>query len=88
MRTPDALQVETAIISGCNAFLTNNFGLKRIRDVQYSSGGNAVDPGSEQRRTSASDHRWQQSQRVGQSERDCVGAAESERQVQRDHGHS
>lgn len=34
LRTPDALHVATAIIAGCDAFLTNDFGLKQVREVQ------------------------------------------------------
>jgi predicted nucleic acid-binding protein len=34
LRTPDALHVATALISGCGAFLTNDFGLKRVQDVR------------------------------------------------------
>lgn len=33
LRTPDALHVATAILSGCDAFLTNDQGLKRVREV-------------------------------------------------------
>jgi predicted nucleic acid-binding protein len=35
-RTPDALRMATAIISGCDAFLTNDFALSRVRDVRVS----------------------------------------------------
>jgi predicted nucleic acid-binding protein len=34
LRTPDALHVATAIEAGCDAFLTNDLGLKRITDIQ------------------------------------------------------
>lgn len=34
VRTPDALHVATAIISECDAFLTNDFALKRVQDVR------------------------------------------------------
>lgn len=34
LRTADALHVATALVSGCNAFLTNDFGLKRVQDVR------------------------------------------------------
>ena len=34
LRIPDALHVATAVISGCDAFLTNDFGLKRVQDVR------------------------------------------------------
>ena len=34
LRTPDALHVATAILSGCNAFLTNDTGLRRVTELQ------------------------------------------------------
>lgn len=34
LRLPDALQVATAIISGCDAFLTNDLGLKRVTEIK------------------------------------------------------
>ncbi len=34
LRTPDALQVATAIASDCQAFLTNDKNLSRITDIQ------------------------------------------------------
>jgi predicted nucleic acid-binding protein len=34
LRTPDALHIATATVSGCDAFLTNDFGLKRVTEVQ------------------------------------------------------
>jgi predicted nucleic acid-binding protein len=34
IRTPDALHVATAIYSGCDAFLTNDNGLRRITEIQ------------------------------------------------------
>lgn len=33
LRTPDALQVATAIQTGCQAFLTNDKGLKRVTEL-------------------------------------------------------
>lgn len=33
LRTPDALQVATAIDSGCDAFLTNDFALQRVTEI-------------------------------------------------------
>ena len=33
LKTPDALQVAVAITTGCNAFLTNDRGLKRIQEI-------------------------------------------------------
>jgi predicted nucleic acid-binding protein len=34
LRTPDALHVATALTSGCDAFLTNDLGLKRVQEVR------------------------------------------------------
>ncbi|MBZ0281625.1 MAG: PIN domain-containing protein [Anaerolineae bacterium] len=34
LKTPDALQVSTAIHTGCDALLTNDLGLKRITELQ------------------------------------------------------
>lgn len=34
LRTPDALHIATAIISGCQAFLTNDIALKRINELK------------------------------------------------------
>lgn len=34
LRTPDALHVASAIESGCNAFLTNDLGLKRVTELR------------------------------------------------------
>lgn len=34
LRTPDALHVVTAIESGCDAFLTNDFGIKRVTELR------------------------------------------------------
>jgi predicted nucleic acid-binding protein len=34
LRTPDALQVASAIQSGCQAFLTNDKSIKRLQDIQ------------------------------------------------------
>lgn len=34
LRTPDALQIATALDQRCEAFLTNDFGLKRITQVR------------------------------------------------------
>jgi predicted nucleic acid-binding protein len=34
LKTPDALQVAVAIESGCDAFLTNDLGLKRVTELQ------------------------------------------------------
>jgi predicted nucleic acid-binding protein len=34
LKTPDALQIATAIESGCDAFLTNDLGLKRVSEVK------------------------------------------------------
>ena len=33
LRTPDALHVATAIDAGCDAFLTNDLGLKRVNEL-------------------------------------------------------
>ena len=33
LKTPDALQVATAIENGCEAFLTNNAGLRRVAEI-------------------------------------------------------
>ena len=33
IRTPDALQLATAMDSGCEAFLTNDRSLKRVKDI-------------------------------------------------------
>jgi predicted nucleic acid-binding protein len=33
MRTPDALHVATAIDAGCDAFLTNDTGIKRVHEI-------------------------------------------------------
>jgi predicted nucleic acid-binding protein len=34
LKLPDALQVATAIASGCDGFLTNDTSLKRVRELQ------------------------------------------------------
>ena len=34
LKTPDALQVATAIDAGCDAFLTNDMGLKRVTEIR------------------------------------------------------
>ncbi|MBN1964723.1 MAG: type II toxin-antitoxin system VapC family toxin [Anaerolineae bacterium] len=34
LRTPDALQVATALQTGCDAFLTNDLGIKRVDEVR------------------------------------------------------
>lgn len=34
LKTPDALQVSTAIHTGCDALLTNDLGLKRVSELQ------------------------------------------------------
>ena len=34
LKLPDALQVATAIASGCDGFLTNDTDLKRVRELQ------------------------------------------------------
>jgi predicted nucleic acid-binding protein len=34
LKTPDALQVATAIETGCNAFLTSDMRLKRITELR------------------------------------------------------
>jgi predicted nucleic acid-binding protein len=34
LRTPDALHIATAIESGCDAFLTNDLGIKRVNELQ------------------------------------------------------
>ncbi|MHB9035919.1 MAG: type II toxin-antitoxin system VapC family toxin [Armatimonadota bacterium] len=34
IRTPDALQLATAIEAGCEAFLTNDFGLKNVNGIR------------------------------------------------------
>ena len=33
IKTPDALQLATAILSGCDAFLTNDKGLRRVSEL-------------------------------------------------------
>lgn len=33
LRTPDALHVATAIVSGCDTFLTNDTGIKRVTEI-------------------------------------------------------
>ncbi len=33
LKTPDALHVATAITAGCDAFLTNDLGLKRVTEI-------------------------------------------------------
>lgn len=34
LKTPDALHVATALETGCQAFLTNDLGLKRVSEVK------------------------------------------------------
>ena len=34
LRTPDALHIATAIVSHCEAFLTNDLGLKRVMEIR------------------------------------------------------
>ena len=34
LRTPDALQIATALLSGCEAFLTNDLGLRRVAELR------------------------------------------------------
>lgn len=34
LKTPDAIQVATALSAGCQAFLTNDLGLKRLKEIQ------------------------------------------------------
>lgn len=34
LRTPDALHIATALVSGCDAFLTNDLRLKRVAEVR------------------------------------------------------
>ncbi len=34
LRTPDALHVATALVTGCDAFLTNNTDIKRVTEVR------------------------------------------------------
>lgn len=34
LKTPDALQVAAAVASGCDAFLTNDAGIKRVTDIR------------------------------------------------------
>jgi len=33
LRTPDALQIAAALVTGCQAFLTNDGSLKRVTDL-------------------------------------------------------
>jgi predicted nucleic acid-binding protein len=33
LRTPDALHIATAIVAGCDAFLTNDMAFKRVKDI-------------------------------------------------------
>ena len=34
LRTPDALQIAAALVTGCEAFLTNDAALRRVTDLQ------------------------------------------------------
>ncbi len=34
LKTPDALQIATALETGCHAFLTNDMGLKRVSEIR------------------------------------------------------
>jgi predicted nucleic acid-binding protein len=34
LKTPDALQVATAIVTNCDAFVTNDLGIKRVKEVR------------------------------------------------------
>ena len=34
LKTPDALQVATALLAGCEAFLTNDKGLRRVAELR------------------------------------------------------
>lgn len=34
LRTPDAIQVATALVAGCEAFLTNDLALRRVADLR------------------------------------------------------
>ena len=34
IRTPDAIQIAVGIIYGADAFLTNDFGLKKVKDIK------------------------------------------------------
>lgn len=34
LKTPDALQVSSAVATGCDAFLTNDMGLKRVKEMR------------------------------------------------------
>ena len=34
LRTPDAVQIATALLSGCDAFLTNDEKLKRVTELR------------------------------------------------------
>ena len=34
LKTPDALHVATALETGCQAFLTNDMGLKRVSEIR------------------------------------------------------
>lgn len=34
LRTPDALHIATALVAGCDAFLTNDLALKRVTEIQ------------------------------------------------------
>jgi predicted nucleic acid-binding protein len=34
LRTPDAFHIATAIMAGCDAFLTNDLGLKRVTEIK------------------------------------------------------
>lgn len=34
LRTPDALHVASAIVSGCDSFLTNDLGIKRVTELR------------------------------------------------------
>jgi predicted nucleic acid-binding protein len=33
LKTPDALQVAAALHAGCDIFLTNDFGIKRVKEI-------------------------------------------------------
>lgn len=34
LRTPDAIHIATAMIAGCDAFLTNDLNLKRVQEIR------------------------------------------------------
>ena len=44
LKTPDALQVATALMAGCEAFLTNDKGLRRVTELRVLVLDDLLDP--------------------------------------------